>query len=104
MPTTERAVLLDVLNSRRLETLGALLATKHGLGRTADEVQRSALTCAVQAAWQRAPTRQPGPPRRRQGIQLPPEQALPAQTTDHASQAMVDALVVHQMTRRQAAA
>ncbi|MFF3974821.1 ATP-binding protein [Streptomyces rubiginosohelvolus] len=47
---TERASVLDILNSRRLETLGALLATKQGLGRTPDEVQRSALTCAVQIA------------------------------------------------------
>lgn len=50
LPVGEREVLLDILNSRRLETLGALLATKHGLGRTPDEIQRSALTCAVQLA------------------------------------------------------
>ncbi|MER7763056.1 ATP-binding protein [Streptomyces sp. NPDC097619] len=55
MPAAERTALLEVLNSRRLETLGALLATKHGLGRVADEVQRSALTCAVQLAADAAP-------------------------------------------------
>ncbi|WP_239476235.1 ATP-binding protein [Streptomyces sp. CS090A] len=47
---TERDSILDILNSRRLETLAAILATKQGLGRTPDEVQRSALTCAVQIA------------------------------------------------------
>ncbi|GAA3380700.1 ATPase [Streptomyces sannanensis] len=55
LPAAERGVLLDVLNSRRLETLGALLATKHGLGRAADEIQRSALTCAVQLAADAVP-------------------------------------------------
>ncbi|SCE18689.1 hypothetical protein GA0115241_11062 [Streptomyces sp. DpondAA-D4] len=51
---SERDNVLDILNSRRLETLGALLATKHGLGRTPDEVQRSALTLAVQIAADRS--------------------------------------------------
>lgn len=59
LPVGEREVLLDILNSRRLETLGALLATKHGLGRTPDEVQRSALTCAVQLAADARPGEDP---------------------------------------------
>lgn len=42
--------LLDVLNGRRLETLVALLSTKHGLGRPATEIDRSALDTAVQIA------------------------------------------------------
>jgi hypothetical protein len=46
----ERAGLLDVLTGRRLETLGALLSTKPGLGRPPDEVERSALNTAVQIA------------------------------------------------------
>ncbi|MFF3264989.1 ATP-binding protein [Streptomyces sp. NPDC002932] len=55
----ERDNVLDILNSRRLETLGALLATKHGLGRTPDEVQRSALTSAVQIAADARPGEDP---------------------------------------------
>ncbi|MFE9387082.1 ATP-binding protein [Streptomyces sp. NPDC007025] len=47
---TERTGLLDVLNGRRMETLGALLATKQGLGRAPDEIERSALNTAVQLA------------------------------------------------------
>jgi hypothetical protein len=50
MPAERRAALLDVLNGRRLETLVALLSTKHGLGRTPDEIERSALDTAVQVA------------------------------------------------------
>ncbi|MFE4634812.1 ATP-binding protein [Streptomyces sp. NPDC056773] len=45
-----RQALLDVLNGRRLETLVALLSTKVGLGRPADEIERSALDTAVQVA------------------------------------------------------
>ncbi|MFG2884883.1 ATP-binding protein [Streptomyces sp. NPDC048297] len=45
-----RQALLDVLNGRRLETLVALLSTKHGLGRAPDEIERSALDTAVQLA------------------------------------------------------
>ncbi|MFJ3519778.1 ATP-binding protein [Streptomyces sp. NPDC090131] len=59
LPTERRNLLLDVLNARRLETLGALLATKHGLGRAADEIQRSALTCAVQLAADACPGEDP---------------------------------------------
>lgn len=50
MPADRRTALLDVLNGRRLETLVALLSTKHGLGRTPDEIERSALDTAVQVA------------------------------------------------------
>ncbi|OKJ10644.1 ATP-binding protein [Streptomyces sp. CB00316] len=57
--TVERDNVLDILNSRRLETLGALLSTKHGLGRTPDEIQRSALTCAVQIAADACPGEDP---------------------------------------------
>ncbi|MYX18396.1 ATP-binding protein [Streptomyces sp. SID8374] len=46
----KREALLDVLNGRRLETLLALLSTKHGLGRAPDEIERSALDTAVQIA------------------------------------------------------
>ncbi|MGW6877432.1 ATP-binding protein [Streptomyces xanthophaeus] len=59
LPTERRNLLLDVLNARRLETLGALLSTKHGLGRAADEIQRSALTCAVQLAADACPGEDP---------------------------------------------
>ncbi|MEU5163916.1 ATP-binding protein [Streptomyces sp. NPDC020875] len=45
-----RQALLDVLNSRRQETLVALLSTNHGLGRAPDEIERSALDTAVQVA------------------------------------------------------
>ncbi|MFF4330728.1 ATP-binding protein [Streptomyces sp. NPDC001591] len=45
-----RQALLDILNGRRLETLVALLSTKHGLGRPADEIERSALDTAVHVA------------------------------------------------------
>ncbi|MGI5484993.1 ATP-binding protein [Streptomyces lavendofoliae] len=47
LPADRREALLDVLNGRRLETLVALLSTKHGLGRTPDEIERSALNTAV---------------------------------------------------------
>ncbi|MFI9155678.1 ATP-binding protein [Streptomyces sp. NPDC053367] len=50
LPADRRAALLDVLNARRLETLVALLSTKHGLGRSPDEVERSALDTAVHVA------------------------------------------------------
>ncbi|UQX05425.1 ATP-binding protein [Streptomyces sp. RerS4] len=50
LPPARRHALLDVLNGRRLETLVALLSTKHGLGRPADEIERSALDTAVQLA------------------------------------------------------
>ncbi|MFJ5588307.1 ATP-binding protein [Streptomyces noursei] len=46
----DRSALLDVLNSRRLETVGALLSTKAGLGRPPTEVERSALNTAVELA------------------------------------------------------
>ncbi|MFH8410402.1 ATP-binding protein [Streptomyces sp. NPDC018019] len=55
----ERAGLLDVLNGRRLETLGALLATKNGLGRAPNEIERSALTAAVQLASDATPGHDP---------------------------------------------
>jgi hypothetical protein len=45
-----RQALLDVLNARRLETLVALLSTAHGLGRTPNEIERSALDTAVHLA------------------------------------------------------
>lgn len=44
----ERNGLLDILNGRRMETLGALLSTKNGLGRAPNEIERSALNTAVQ--------------------------------------------------------
>ncbi|MFJ4622560.1 ATP-binding protein [Streptomyces sp. NPDC088812] len=50
LPADRREALLDVLNGRRLETLVALLSTKHGLGRSPDEIERSALDTAVQVA------------------------------------------------------
>ncbi|PJE97110.1 ATP-binding protein [Streptomyces carminius] len=50
LPVERREALLDVLNGRRLETLVALLSTKHGLGRSPNEVERSALDTAVQVA------------------------------------------------------
>jgi hypothetical protein len=50
LPPERRQSLLDVLNGRRLETLVALLSTKVGLGRPADEIERSALDTAVQIA------------------------------------------------------
>ncbi|MGW9439588.1 ATP-binding protein [Streptomyces sp. NPDC055607] len=50
LPGDRRQALLDVLNGRRLETLVALLSTKHGLGRTPDEIERSALDTAVHVA------------------------------------------------------
>ncbi|POX58831.1 ATP-binding protein [Streptomyces sp. Ru62] len=50
LPVDRRQALLDVLNGRRLETLVALLSTKHGLGRSPDEVERSALDTAVYLA------------------------------------------------------
>ncbi|MEV5774233.1 ATP-binding protein [Streptomyces antimycoticus] len=50
LPDKERSALVDVLNGRRLETLGALLSTKPGLGRSPSEVERSALNTAVQLA------------------------------------------------------
>ncbi len=46
----ERTALLDVLNGRRMETLGALLSTKNGLGRAPNEIERSALNTAVELA------------------------------------------------------
>lgn len=51
----QRANLLRVLNGRRLETLGALLASKQGLGRAPNEVERSALNLAVQLADEARP-------------------------------------------------
>ncbi|WP_234327056.1 ATP-binding protein [Streptomyces sp. NRRL WC-3742] len=59
LPVTERQALLDVLTGRRLETLGALLATRCGLGRQPDEIERSALTTAVQLAADAAPHTDP---------------------------------------------
>ncbi|MBW1603525.1 ATP-binding protein [Streptomyces sp. JJ66] len=50
LPAAERDALLDVLTGRRLETLGALLSTKNGLGRAPNEIERSALNTAVQLA------------------------------------------------------
>jgi hypothetical protein len=50
LPVDRRQALLDVLNSRRLETLVALLSTKHGLGRSPNPVERSALDTAVHVA------------------------------------------------------
>ncbi|MGW3154593.1 ATP-binding protein [Streptomyces sp. NPDC001089] len=50
LPVDRRQALLDVLNGRRLETLVALLSTTHGLGRSPDEIERSALDTAVQVA------------------------------------------------------
>ncbi|MEU9535819.1 ATP-binding protein [Streptomyces sp. NPDC048213] len=50
LTTDRRRALLDVLNGRRLETLVALLSTKHGLGRAPNEIERSALDTAVQVA------------------------------------------------------
>ncbi|MBC2869862.1 ATP-binding protein [Streptomyces mexicanus] len=50
LPAERRQALLDVLNGRRLETLVALLSTKHGLGRSPDEIERSALDTAVHIA------------------------------------------------------
>ncbi len=50
LPADRRTALLDVLNGRRLETLVALLSTKHGLGRAPDEIERSALDTAVHLA------------------------------------------------------
>jgi type IV secretory pathway VirB4 component len=57
LPADRRQALLDVLNSRRQETLIALLSTKHGLGRTPNEIERSALDTAVHLA---AAGQQPG--------------------------------------------
>ncbi|WP_424216687.1 ATP-binding protein (plasmid) [Streptomyces sp. BI20] len=62
LPASEQAAVRDVLASRRLETLGALLATKHGLGRAPDAIQRSALTCAVHLAADADPTVDPTVP------------------------------------------
>ncbi|MET8540251.1 ATP-binding protein [Kitasatospora sp. NPDC004799] len=59
LPTVERGALLDVLNGRRLETLGALLATRCGLGRQPNEIERSALTTAVQLAADAVPGTDP---------------------------------------------
>jgi hypothetical protein len=56
LPADRRAALLDVLNGRRLETLVALLSTKHGLGRAPDEIERSALDTAVQVASNAQPS------------------------------------------------
>ncbi|MDX2601939.1 ATP-binding protein [Streptomyces caniscabiei] len=50
LTVAERNGLLDILNGRRLETLTALLATKNGLGRAPNEIERSALNTAVQLA------------------------------------------------------
>ncbi|MGW3100014.1 ATP-binding protein [Streptomyces sp. NPDC001102] len=50
LPADRRQALLDVLNGRRLETLVALLSTKHGLGRAPSEIERSALDTAVHVA------------------------------------------------------
>ncbi|MFD8145173.1 ATP-binding protein [Streptomyces sp. NPDC059708] len=55
LPGDRRQALLDVLNGRRLETLVALLSTKHGLGRPADEIERSALDTAVHVASEAQP-------------------------------------------------
>ncbi|MGW0188111.1 ATP-binding protein [Streptomyces sp. NPDC003362] len=55
----ERAALLDVLTGRRLETLTALLATKNGLGRVPNEIERSALNTAVQLATDGNPDTDP---------------------------------------------
>ncbi|MFJ8335387.1 ATP-binding protein [Streptomyces sp. NPDC094437] len=53
LPADRRQGLLDTLNGRRLETLGALLSTQHGLGRAPEAVERSALDTAVQLASER---------------------------------------------------
>jgi hypothetical protein len=50
LAAAERDALLDVLTGRRLEALGALLSTKPGLGRSPNEIERSALNTAVQIA------------------------------------------------------
>lgn len=50
LPAARRQGLIDTLNGRRLETLGALLSTQHGLGRAPQAVERSALDTAVQVA------------------------------------------------------
>ncbi|MFG2913111.1 ATP-binding protein [Kitasatospora sp. NPDC048298] len=59
LPAAEREALLDGLNGRRLETLGALLATRCGLGRQPNEIERSALTTAVQLAADATPGTDP---------------------------------------------
>ncbi|MEU1312622.1 ATP-binding protein [Streptomyces cinnamoneus] len=55
----QRDALLDVLTGRRLETLGALLSTKNGLGRAPGEIERSALNTAVQIASDASPGTDP---------------------------------------------
>lgn len=55
LSSSERSALQDILSGRRLETLGALLSTKNGLGRTPNEVERSALNTAVRIAADAAP-------------------------------------------------
>ncbi|WP_242588159.1 ATP-binding protein [Streptomyces albidoflavus] len=50
LPAERRDALRDILNGRRLETLGALLSTNNGLGRAPSEVERSALNTAVTLA------------------------------------------------------
>ncbi|GAA4838978.1 ATP-binding protein [Kitasatospora terrestris] len=59
LPGTERSALLDVLTGRRLETLGALLSTRNGLGRAPNEIERSALNTAVQLAADAVPGADP---------------------------------------------
>ncbi|GHJ30019.1 ATPase [Streptomyces hygroscopicus subsp. sporocinereus] len=59
LPGPERTALLDVLNGRRMETLGALLSTKPGLGRAPSEIERSALNSAVQLAADATPGADP---------------------------------------------
>lgn len=59
LASQERAGLVDVLNGRRLETLGALLSTKNGLGRSPNEIERSALNTAVQMASDATPDADP---------------------------------------------
>ncbi|MFF3256461.1 ATP-binding protein [Actinacidiphila glaucinigra] len=59
LPARERAGLVDVLTGRRLETLGALLSTKPGLGRPPTEIERSALNTAVQLASDATPETDP---------------------------------------------
>lgn len=50
LPVKERDDLRDVVHARRLETLGALLATKAGMGMRPSEIDRMALTTAVTLA------------------------------------------------------
>ncbi|MEW1926416.1 ATP-binding protein [Streptomyces sp. NPDC088360] len=50
LPTAEREAMQEAVQARRLDALGALLATKPGLGRAPSEVDQSALNRAVELA------------------------------------------------------